>query len=123
MDDSLKELLGQARLELRQARSALTSQEPTLREAGMHDCYRAARRCALTVLAVHERRQPRFGESLIGRLVAKLPEGPTDLPWLDRFHTFVWEGQEAGDRALDLAENAINWAEKELTTNVTSGAQ
>lgn len=114
MDDSLKELVGQARLELNQARSALASHETTLREVGMHDCYLASRRCALTVLAVHEGRQPRYGESLIARILDKLPQGPKELHWLDQFHTFRWEGPEAGNRALDLTENAINWAERTL---------
>lgn len=114
MDDSLKELLGEARYELKQARRALESPEPTAREIGMHDCYRAARKCALTVLAAHEGRKPRHGEALIGRLVARVPDGPNDLGWLDRFHTFAWEGQEAESRALTLAERAVSWAESSL---------
>jgi hypothetical protein len=114
MDDSLKELLGEARHELKQARRALENPEPTSREIGMHDCYRAARKCALTVLAAREGRRPRHGEALIGDLLARMPDGPKDLSWLDRFHTFAWEGQEAGSQALTLAERAVSWAETTL---------
>ena len=114
MDDSLKELLGEARFELKEARRALSSSEANSREAGMHDCYRAARKCALTVLAAKEGRGPRHGEALIGGLLAHLPDGPQDLRWLDRFHTFGWEGQEAGSRAIQLTESAIYWAESTL---------
>lgn len=119
MEDSLKELLGEARFELREARRALSSSEPNSREAGMHDCYRAARKCALTVLAAKEGRQPRHGEALIQGLLAHLPDGPPDITWLDRFHTFGWEGQEAGSRAIDLTEQAICWAESELKNSST----